>query len=175
MYEHGRYYGGAEVDKCRDRLAVYCKGDGLDIGCGGTAPDQRFYNENKIIPTAIGVDLARTNLTGRADRLIWFRSESMDYIFSSHLLEHLDHPQIALVEWFRVLKPGGYLVMYLPLENVYPNVGEPGANKDHKHNLNPGKILCWLNSCGINYKIIRIAEQTDKDEYSFDFVIRKIN
>jgi SAM-dependent methyltransferase len=39
---------------------------------------------------------------------------SLDFVFSSHTLEHLDRPWDALSEWIRVLKPGGVLFLYLP-------------------------------------------------------------
>jgi ubiquinone/menaquinone biosynthesis C-methylase UbiE len=82
--------------------------------------------------------------------------------------------QLALEEWFRVLKRGGYLVLYLPLEDCYPNVGEPGANQDHKHNLNPKKVLDHLLKRSLTFQIIRIEERKEDDEYSFDFVVRKL-
>jgi predicted SAM-dependent methyltransferase len=174
MFDSKKYTAGAEVDKCRNQLAKFCLGDGLDIGCGGVNTDNRFYQENKIVPTAIGVDLARTNLTGRAGNLHWFADECLDYIFSSHLLEHLPEPQLALEEWFRVLKKDGYLVLYLPLKDCYPNVGESGANRDHKHNLNPETLLKWLSIRELKFQVVLIEERKDKDEYSFDFVVRKL-
>lgn len=174
MFDPDVYCAGAEVDKCRARLARFCVGDGLDIGCGGVNCDNRFYQENKIIPTAIGVDLARTNLRGSALDLRWFRDGVMDYIFSSHLLEHIESLDLCLVEWFRVLKINGVLVMYLPLEGFYPRVGEPKANRDHKHNLTPSKVLEVLNRCELNYDIVLIEQRTDDNEYSFDFVVQKV-
>lgn len=174
MYDPKKYTAGAEVDKCRNRLKKYCVGDGLDIGCGGVNTDMRFYQENKIVPTAIGVDLARTNLIGKADKLSWFTEECLDYVFSSHLLEHLPSPDKALKEWFRLLKSGGHLVMYLPLEGFYPSVGKVGANPDHKHNLNPQYILTWLRKGSLSFDILLIEERVDEDEYSFDFVVKKI-
>ena len=173
MYKLGMYCSGGEVDKCRERLIQYCSGNGLDIGCGGVNCDNRYYNENKITPVSIGIDLAKTNLTGKADNLYWFNDECIDYVFSSHLLEHLQHPWDALVEWFRVLKVDGYVVMYLPLKDHYPNVGEVGANLDHKHNLTPHVVLQWLKSKNLLFNIIKVELRTGGDEYSFDFVIQK--
>jgi SAM-dependent methyltransferase len=174
MFDPNRYSAGVEVDKCRSRLEKFCRGDGLDIGCGGTNSDARFYLENKIVPTAIGVDLARTNLSGNATKLYWFVDGCMDYIFSSHLLEHLLHPAKALDEWFRVLKEGGHLVLYLPLEGYYPSVGKKGANKDHKHNLDPLKVLKWVDSIKIKYEIVVIEKRVEDNEYSFDMVLKKV-
>lgn len=172
-YIPGRYCGGREVEKCRDRLIQYCRGCGLDLGCGGNEPDAHYHRENKITPLAIGVDLAQTNLTGDAANLFWFKDNILDYIFSSHLLEHLERPEAAIKEWFRVLKPGGYLVLYLPLTGHYPDPGQPGANQEHKWALNPTIILDWLRGSKVSHKIVRIEEQVESDEYSFDFVSRK--
>ena len=37
-----------------------------------------------------------------------------DFLLSSHSLEHVANPIKALKEWFRVLKPGGKLILILP-------------------------------------------------------------
>ena len=36
-----------------------------------------------------------------------FESESVDYIVSSHMLEHIKDYKAALREWWRVIKQGG--------------------------------------------------------------------
>lgn len=43
-----------------------------------------------------------------------FESESLDYVATSHVLEHTANPVKALVEWHRVLKPGGVAYMVVP-------------------------------------------------------------
>jgi SAM-dependent methyltransferase len=43
-----------------------------------------------------------------------FRDGSLDYVASSHLLEHLPDPAAAIVEWCRVVKPGGTIYMIVP-------------------------------------------------------------
>jgi SAM-dependent methyltransferase len=173
VFEPGKYFGGREVDKCRERLQVYCEGVGLDIGCGSTDGHKGYGEENKIKNTAIGFDRGFTNLTGYANDLHWFKDGSLDYIFSSHLLEHIEKPEMTLLEWWRVLKDGGMLVMYLPLKDHYPSAGSEFANKDHKHDLDPIVILGWLRRINAVFDIVHIAECIENDEYSFDFVVRK--
>jgi SAM-dependent methyltransferase len=42
------------------------------------------------------------------------RDETYDFVLSSHCLEHLANPLGGLLEWRRVLKPNGLLVLVLP-------------------------------------------------------------
>jgi len=41
-------------------------------------------------------------------------SSSVDYVATSHVLEHCANPVKALLEWQRVLKPGGYVYCVIP-------------------------------------------------------------
>jgi len=41
-------------------------------------------------------------------------SNSVNYVASSHVLEHVANPVLALREWYRVLRPGGVIYMVLP-------------------------------------------------------------
>lgn len=113
---------GHEVSKVIWDTVPYTRGVGLDIGCGPL----------KVWPHAIGVDNQKeTALFGipmepdvkclDASKLTLFTGQSMDWVFSSHLLEHIEDHVAALKEWWRVLKPGGYLMLYLPHKDYYPN------------------------------------------------------
>jgi SAM-dependent methyltransferase len=42
------------------------------------------------------------------------RDGSLDFVIANHLLEHLEDPIGALIEWQRVLTPGGVLYLTLP-------------------------------------------------------------
>jgi SAM-dependent methyltransferase len=43
-----------------------------------------------------------------------FRRNSLHYVASSHLLEHLANPIRAFVDWYDVLKPGGLIYLLVP-------------------------------------------------------------
>lgn len=46
-------------------------------------------------------------------------NESFDLIFLLEVLEHLDHPQVALEELSRILKKDGYLILGVPREPLW--------------------------------------------------------
>ncbi len=48
-------------------------------------------------------------------RALEFRDESFDCIVCYHVLEHIDDEQRALSELFRVLKPGGWAIIQVPI------------------------------------------------------------
>ena len=55
----------------------------------------------------------RLDFRGDADRLP-VAADSLDYVASSHVLEHTANPVAALLEWQRVLKPGGVVYCVIP-------------------------------------------------------------
>jgi ADP-heptose:LPS heptosyltransferase len=154
---------GNEASKCRHRVLPFLRGIGVDIGCG---PD-------KIHHKAIGVDKnLGSGICHTGENLPMFADGSLDYVFSSHCLEDLGDTEAILKEWWRVLKVGGHLVLYLPHKDLYPNVGQPGANPAHIHDFVPDDILtiCRKNFC---CRLIRNDTHAEADEYSFELVIQK--
>ena len=153
-------------------VAPYLKGRGIDVGAGGF----------RILPQAITVDNeshifnnnSRPDIKVKtAEDLGIFASQSLDYVYSSHLLEHIENAKGALKEWWRVLKPSGVLVLYLPHDELYPKVGEPGSNVDHKHDLNEDKIIEWMNELS-GWDLIDCQKRDQDDEYSFLMVFKKL-
>ncbi|CAB4211900.1 AdoMet_MTases domain containing protein [uncultured Caudovirales phage] len=158
---------GFESRKIKYLLPRYTRGRVLEIGCG----------QEKAFPHFIGYDSGHhfgkgaADLIGDAATLSLFADESFDAVFSSHVLEHMDDMQAALNEWSRVIKPGGYLCIYVPSANFYPKCGEPGANPDHKHDIYPGDVEGML---GRGW-VFEIREERDQDdEYSLLLIARKI-
>lgn len=64
-------------------------------------------------------------------RFLPFQSDSLDYLCSSHLLEHLPNPVAAILEWHRVLKPGGYLYLVVPDRNFTFDMTRKTTSVDH--------------------------------------------
>jgi SAM-dependent methyltransferase len=96
-------------------IEPYAKGKGLDIGCYrwpfprsiAVEPDG---NTAQYIKEVIKMPCYKSP----GDNLSFFGNESFDYVFSSHCLEHIKEWKKALSEWVRILKKGGYLILYLP-------------------------------------------------------------
>ncbi|WP_414663855.1 methyltransferase domain-containing protein [Horticoccus sp. 23ND18S-11] len=58
---------------------------------------------------------------------------TLDYLCSSHVLEHLPDPIAALHEWHRVLRPGGWLYLVVPDKRF--TFDEPRATTSCEHLL----------------------------------------
>lgn len=150
-----------EVAKCRPRLMRYCVGTGLDVGCG----------PEKIAPGAIGIDRQSDISVDISRGLDLFAPESMDYVFSSHCLEDMRTPGAVLKDWWSKIKPGGYLVLYLPHKDFYPNIGEDGANPAHQNDFIPEDIIEMMEFA--ECEVIHNETHSEDDEYSFDLVFKK--
>ena len=115
-----------------------------------------------------------------ADNLTKVRSESVDEVYSAHLLEHFaqDKTFIVLREWYRVLKPGGKLLLKVPdcgaaaLAFVEKKISgddyqriilgrDPAANPfmQHKNMFWAGKLERFLFVTGY----VKVFNQTKKD------------
>ena len=161
---------GFESGKIAAIAVPYLQGRALDLGCGNA----------KCWPTMIGMDNGHhwgrgdADIVGDCTDLSMFADASMDAVFSSHLLEHVEVEDVpaTLAEWWRVLRVGGRLVLYLPHKDLYPNMGEPGANTDHKSDFVPDDIIDSMRNVG-SWTILENEVRSGTNEYSFFQVYRK--
>lgn len=51
-----------------------------------------------------------------AVNLVGISTDSYDFVCASHVLEHIANPFRALLEWIRILKPHGLIMLLLPLK-----------------------------------------------------------
>ncbi len=63
--------------------------------------------------------------------LLPFRDNSLDYVVSCHVLEHVANPVAALAEWYRVLRPGGIIYMVVPDRRFTFDHLRPVTTVDH--------------------------------------------
>ena len=105
-------------------------GRGIDIGCG---PDP-------VTPQARGFDKD----DGDANQITKFVHEQFDFVYSSHCLEHMHDPRAAILEWWKLVKPGGYLFVLVPDEDLYEQGVFPSRfNDDHKATFTISKAQSW--------------------------------
>src|ERR1035437_3135111 len=74
----------------------------------------------------------------------YFPSQSFDAVHSSHCLEHMHHPVAALAGWRSLVKPGGYLILVVPDEDLYEQGIWPSFfNSDHKATFRLDRATSW--------------------------------
>lgn len=120
-----------ETSKARDRRGRagyfhrYLKGQGIDVGCGD---DPLEIPEGQVVGYDRAIDPAHD-----AERLTGVGDDSFDFVYSSNCLEHLHWPERALLNWLRVVQPGGYVFFSVPDEDLYEQGNWPSKyNPDHK-------------------------------------------
>lgn len=166
-----------ESSKIKWEIVQWTRGRGVDLGCGL----QKLYPhwigiDNKIDEKLFGHPINPDIFVNTAERLDFFAGGSLDFVFSSHLLEHIEPERVtgALKEWMRIIRAKGYLVLYLPDEDEYPKVGENGANPDHKWNVNYERVIQYMRAAG-SWDLIDFQKRNQGREYSLYFVFQKVN
>jgi len=163
---------GDETGKIRWELPQYTRGRGLDIGCGPSKGFPHFIGVDNYTDTQLFGIQMKPDVVSDCTKLDVFGSASMDFVYSSHLLEHVVDPKATLKEWWRLIKPSGYLVLYLPHKLFYPNIGEEGANPDHKSDFMPEDIVSFMKEIG-SWDLVRNEDRNEDREYSFFQVYKK--
>ena len=173
-----------KAKKRRDKegfFELYCKGKGVDIGYGG----------DLLSLNCLGWDIE----DGDAKYLEKIPNEEFNFLYSSHLLEHLNDVDITIKNWWRVIKKNGYMILYLPERDLYEKKKTLPSrfSLDHKHYFklendekpNTVGIKSLLERNLKNYKIIysKICKEgftiTDPykhsdGEYSIEIIVQKL-
>lgn len=117
----------------------YFVGNGIDIGCGPD-PVSQYAEQFPLMQQVKNWDLP----DGDAQYLTTIPDSSFNFVHSSHCLEHMVDPKIAMQNWLRVLKPGGHLIVTLPDEDLYEQGAFPSSfNNDHKWTFTIHKQQSW--------------------------------
>lgn len=162
-----------EAGKIRWETVPYFHGRILDLGCG---PYKCWFHwigvDNGHHWGTRGVDVP----VETAEKLDLFTSQSCDGCFSSHLLEHIPYENVpaCLNEWFRVIKKGGHLMLYLPSDQEYPKCGTEYANPDHKFDVSYDNIVAALEKVDYSWDMVVYEHRIENDEYSHWIVLKKL-
>jgi len=120
-------------------LRAYFVGSGIDIG--GKPDPLALYKS--LFPLMTDIKTWDWE-DGDAQYLEGIANDSLDFIHSSHCLEHLREPKEGLKNWFRVIREGGYLIITIPDEDLYEQGVFPSTfNSDHKWTFTIFKEKSW--------------------------------
>jgi SAM-dependent methyltransferase len=144
----------------------YFVGHGIDIGAGGDGLDecQHFFPQ---MTQCDRWDYKRGD--GDAMLMEGVEDGTYDFVYSSHLLEHVTDPPRALGNWLRILRVGGYLVVVVPEWEMYEHGWWPSKyNPDHKSGWriqpridDPPQVIGVMDILGpLNVDVLKI-EQLD--------------
>jgi ADP-heptose:LPS heptosyltransferase/predicted SAM-dependent methyltransferase len=166
---------GHESLKIKWELVPYIRGKHwLDLGCGDEKVFKQFIGvDNGHHAKEFGWKILPDISVESCESMPLLASGQYDLVFSSHLLEHIEDYKSALKEWWRLVKPNGYLALYLPHKKLYPNIGENGANPDHKHDFVPEDIITAMQELP-GWDLLENQERSAGTEYSFFQVYKKV-
>lgn len=117
----------------------YFKGHGLDVG-GGNDSLALYLEFFPLVTNLIVYEQEQ----GDGQYLANVPNDAFDFLYSSHCLEHLRDPRVALKNWLRVTRRGGHLVFQIPDEDLYEQGVWPSRfNTDHKHTFTIAKAQSW--------------------------------
>lgn len=112
-----------------------CKGYGYDIGC---------MKKEWSFPGSHPIDLSFND----GFHALNLPVKDVDYIFSSHCLEHINNWVEVMDYWYETLKSGGTLFLYLPdYSQIY---WRPWFNRKHVNIFTPQIISDYLRDKGYN-------------------------
>lgn len=131
-------------------------GAGVDIGAGNDSLGM-FHQMLPMMTALRPWDLP----DGDAMLMEGIADNSLDFVHSSHCLEHLQDPYTALQNWIRICKPGGHLVIMVPDEDLYEQGVFPSTfNDDHKWTFTVAKSQSWSpKSVNLTDLLARFADQ----------------
>lgn len=123
----------------------YFVGNGIDIG-GKPDPLGQYSGFFARMQSARTWDID----DGDAQYLAGVNDGAFDFLHSSHCLEHMVDVRVALANWIRVVKPGGFLIITVPDEDLYEmGIWPSRFNSDHKWTFTIMKDQSW-SPCSIN-------------------------
>ena len=156
--------GGAFNERLRNGFfSAYLAGEvTIDVGYRGASPDAV-----PVLPHALGVDVDYPGYDGKK---LPFPDDSVDTVYSSHMLEHVDDFRTTIRDWHRVVRPGGFIVCIVPHQFLYEKRRSmPSSwNGDHKRFYTPASLL-WEFETSLRPNTYRVRHLRDNDEgYTYE-------
>jgi SAM-dependent methyltransferase len=183
----------------------YCVGRGLEIGGAAHNPfGLRSLNVDvtgsldtafkKLEIAACGKALP-VDMVASGDA-IPVADGSQDFVVSSHVLEHMPDPIGAMLEWDRVVRPGGVMFMIVPhkertFDKQRPRtaiehlIADHSASTPEPHGDANGHDHVWVTQdlvevvewmgghLGVQWQILEVQDRDDKVGNGFTVIVRK--
>lgn len=117
-----------------------------------------------------------------------FEKNSLDFILSSHVIEHFKNPIGVLISWMDIIKPGGYIVAIIPhkdrtfdsvracttLNELIVRNTNPDTLPDTHEHYSVWRTEDFLELCRyLNLNVIEYRDVDDKVGNGFMVVIQK--
>ncbi|MEW6500661.1 MAG: methyltransferase domain-containing protein [Thermodesulfobacteriota bacterium] len=117
----------------------YFVGHGIDVG-GKPDPLGQYAGIFARMLSARTWDLE----DGDAQYMAGVPDNHFDFLHASHCLEHMVDVGVALANWIRIVRPGGFLIITVPDEDLYEmGVWPSRFNPDHKWTFTVMKETTW--------------------------------
>lgn len=146
----------------------YFAGHGIDIG-GAPDPLSQYIG---IFPKMLSVRIWDLK-DGDARYMTGVPDNQFDFLHSSHCLEDIEEPYEAMNQWIRIVKPGGFLIITVPDEDLYEQGHWPSRfNPAHKRTFTIYKKTSWsLKSVNVLDLLIHFSDRTqiEKIQVQRDF------
>ena len=147
----------------------FCAGRGLDPGAGGRT----------VSPDVVCHDIAADGVSAMA---LPYQDGEFDYVFTCHLIEHMQDTSATIREWLRVVRSGGHVIMIVP--NTLYTKGQNTDATPHYHEWAPREFIeeicgepClkpWIDAIGMSVGGATIVHAGDAmPRWSFGVVLRK--
>lgn len=152
----------------------------VDIGYMGGLPDAA-----SIVPGAIGLETGHVRQDedtppdmvadyagkGYDGFRLPFDDFTVDTVHSSHVLEHLTGAALFLREWFRVLRVGGTMILFVPHAFLYERrltVPPSRWSPEHLTAVSPSSLLRLVEDALApnSYRVAHMADADDGYDYS---------
>lgn len=139
----------------------------------------------------ISGEVAPIDIVAPGDKLP-VEDASVDFVISSHVLEHFADPIAALREWYRVVRPDGYIYMIVPnMERTFDRgrtrttvaelearhagtlAATPDPETGHYSYWVTEDIVDLVRGIGLDWELVDFQDTDDKIGNGFAIVLRK--
>lgn len=139
----------------------------------------------------ISGEVASIDIVASGDKLP-VPDASVDFVISSHVLEHFADPIAALVEWYRVVRPEGYVYMIVPhrertfdrnkppttlaslrARHAGSETVTPDPETGHSSYWVTEDVVELVRAIGLDWTLVDFQDTDDKIGNGFALVLRK--